>query len=87
MLIPHDVTLGVEEGLEALVLLGVALVALEVEVELDELVEELEKLDDSHMADSSFLAFILEGLPLDCAVHDCGWRRLDLILEGHVPPQ
>ena len=28
-----------------------------------------------------------KGLPLDCAVRDCGWRWLDLILEGHVAPQ
>ena len=33
------------------------------------------------------LGFLLEGLPLDCAVHDCCWRWLDLILEGHVAPQ
>ncbi len=87
MLVPYDVALGVEEGLEALLPLGVALVALEVEVELDELGEELEKLDGAHVVDSSSLGFLLEGLPLDCAVRDCGWRWLDLILEGHVAPQ
>ena len=87
MLVPHDVALGVEEGLESLVPLGVALVALEVEVELDELGEELEELDGAHVVDSSSLVFLLEGLPLDSAVRDCGWRWLDLILEGHVPPQ
>ena len=95
MLAPHDVALGVEEGLEALVPLGVALgmeevhdqlalVELEVEVELDELVEELEGLDGAHVVGSSSLGFLLEGLPLDCAVCDCGWRWLDLILEGHI---
>ena len=74
MLVPRDVALGVEEGLEALVPFGIVLVALEVEVELDELVEELEGLDGAHVVGSSSLGFLLEGLPLDCAVRDCGWR-------------
>ena len=140
MLVPHDVALGVEEGLEALVPLGVilvvedddayalgfaflvalhcigvegdddaldmedyhphvalgveevhdqlALVELEVEVELDVLVEELVEelvepdvlveelveLDVAHAVGSSSLGFLLEELPLDCAVRDCGWR-------------
>ena len=74
---PH-VALGVEEVHDQL-----ALVELEVEVELDELVE----LDVAHAVGSSSLGFLLEGLPLDCAVRDCGWRWLDLILEGHVAPQ
>ena len=64
-----------------------ALVELEVEVELDELVKELVELDVAHAVGSSSLGFLLEGLPLDCAVRDCGWRWLDLILEGHVVPQ
>ena len=78
---PH-VALGVEEVHDQL-----ALVDLEVEVELDEPVEELEGLDVARAVDSSSLGFLLEGLPLDCAVRDCGWRWLDLILEGHVAPQ
>ena len=78
---PH-VALGVEEVHDQL-----ALVELEVEVELDELVEELVELDVAHAVGSSSLGFLLEGLPLDCAVRDCGWRWLDLILEGHVAPQ
>ena len=73
MLVPHDVTLDVEEGLEALVPLGVALVALGIEVELDELVDGLEELDVARAVGSSSLGFLLEGLPLDCAVRDCGW--------------
>ena len=98
MLVPHDVALGVEEGLEALVPLSVALgvkevhaqlalVELEVEVELDELVGELEELDVAQVVGSSSLRFLLEGLPLYCSIRDCGWRWLDLILEGHVSPQ
>ena len=63
------------------------LVELEVEVELDELVKELVELDVAHTVGSSSLGFLLEELPLDCAVRDCGWRWLDLILEGHVAPQ
>ena len=78
---PH-VALGVEEVHDQL-----ALVELEVEVELDELVEELVELDVAHAVGSSSLGFLLEGLPLDCAIRDCGWRWLDLILEGHVAPQ
>ena len=74
---PH-VALGVEEVHGQLVL-----VELDVEVELDELVE----LDVAHAVGSSSLGFLLEELPLDCAVLDCGWRWLDLILEGHVAPQ
>ena len=82
---PH-VALGVEEVHDQL-----ALVELEVEVELDELVEELVEehveLNVAHAVDSSSLGFLLEGLPLGCTVRDCGWRWLDLILEGHIPPQ
>ena len=78
---PH-ISLGVEEVHDEL-----ALVELEVEVELDELVEELEEIDVAHAVGSSSLGFLLEGLPLDCAVRDCGWRWLNLILEGHVAPQ
>ena len=78
---PH-VALGVEDLHSHL-----ALVELEVEVELDELVKELEELDVAHAVGSSSLGFLLEGLPLDCAVRDCGWRWLYLILEGHVAPQ
>ena len=78
---PH-VALGAEEVHDQL-----ALVELEVEVELDELVKELEELDVAIAIGSSSLGFPLEGLPLDCAVRDCGWRWLDLILEGHVAPQ
>ena len=50
-------------------------------------VEELEELDVALAVGSSSLGFLLEELPLDCAVRDCGWRWLDLILEGHVAPQ
>ena len=64
-----------------------ALVELEVEVELDDLVKELVELDVAHADGSSSLGFLLEGLPLDCAIRDCGWRWLDLILEGHDAPQ
>ena len=64
-----------------------ALVELEVEVELDELVEELEELDVAHAVGSSSLGFLLEGLPLDCAALDCGWQWLGSNLEGHVAPQ
>ena len=78
---PH-VALGMEEVHDQL-----ALVELEVEVELGELVEELEELDVALAVGSSSLGFLLKGLPLDCAVRDCGWRWLDLILEGLVPPQ
>ena len=46
-----------------------ALVELEVEVELDELVE----LDVAHSVGISSLGFLLEEFPLDCAVRDCGW--------------
>ena len=69
---PH-VALGVKEVHDQL-----ALVELQVEVELDELVEELKGLDGAHVVDSSSLGFLLEGLPLDCAIRDCGWQwRLD----------
>ena len=78
---PH-VALGMEEVYDQL-----ALVELEVEVELDELVKELVELDVAHAVGSSSLGFPLKGLPLDCAIRDCGWRWLDLILEGHVAPQ
>ena len=78
---PH-VALGAEEVHDHL-----ALVELDVEVELDELVEELEELDVVLAVGSSSLGFLLEGLPLDCSARDCGWRWLDLILEGHVVPQ
>ena len=47
-----------------------ALVELEVEVELDELVEELVEHDVAHVFGSSSLGFLLEGLPIDCAIHD-----------------
>ena len=50
------------------------LVELEVVEELVELVEELEELDVAHVVGSSSLGFLLEELPLDCAVRDCGWR-------------
>ena len=78
---PH-VALGAEEVHDQL-----ALVELEVEGELDELEEGLVELAVAHADGSSSLGFLLEGLPLDCAVRDCGWRWLDLILEGHVAPQ
>ena len=78
---PH-VALGADEVHDQL-----ALVELAVEVELDELVEDIVELDVTHAVGSSSLGFLLEGLPLDCTVRDCGWRWLDLILEGHVPPQ
>ena len=65
---PH-VALGVEKVHDQL-----ALVELEVEVELDELVKELVELDFAHAVGSSSLGFLLKGLPLDCAVRDCGWR-------------
>ena len=78
---PH-VALGVEEVHDQL-----ALVELEVEVDLDELVEELEEFYVALAVGSSSLGFLLEGLPLDCVVRDCGWRWLDLILEGNVAPQ
>ena len=78
---PH-VALGVEEVHDQL-----ALVELEVEVKLDELVGELEGLDGARVVGRSSLGFLFEGLPLDCAFRDCGWRLLDLILEGHVAPQ
>ena len=55
--------------------------------ELVELEEELEELDVALAVGSSALGFLLEGLPLDCVVRDCGLRWLDLILEGHVAPQ
>ena len=54
---------------------------------LGKLVEELVELDVAHAVGSSSPGFVLEGLPLDCVVRDCGWRWLDLILEGHVAPQ
>ena len=62
---PH-VALGADEVHDQL-----ALVELEVEVELDELVEGLEELDVAHAFGSSSLGFLLEGLPLDCAIRDC----------------
>ena len=65
---PH-VALGAEEVHDQL-----ALVELEVEVELDELVKELVELDVALAVGSSSLGFLLEGLPLDCAFRDCGWR-------------
>ena len=64
---PH-VALGVEEVHDQL-----ALVELEVEVELDELVEELVELGVARAVGSSSLGFLLEGLPLDCTVRGCGW--------------
>ena len=76
------VALGVEEVHDQF-----ALVELEVEVELDELVDELEELDVALAVGSSSLGFLLEGLPLDCAIRDCGWRWLNLILEWYVAPQ
>ena len=39
------------------------------------------------LLDSSSLGFLHKVLPLDCAYLGCGWRRLDLTLEGHVAPQ
>ena len=63
MLVPHNVALGMEEGLEALVPLGVALVELEVEVDLDELVEVLVLLDVAH-AVGSFSLVRVEGVPI-----------------------
>ena len=45
------------------------------------------ELDVAHAVGSSSLRFLLEGLPLDCAVRGCGWRWLDLILGGHIAPQ
>ena len=65
---PH-VALGVDEVRDQLVLDD-----LEVEVELEELVEELVELDVALADGSSSLGFLLEGLPLDCAVRNCGWR-------------
>ena len=65
---PH-VALGEEE-----VHYQLALVDLEVGDELEELAEELVGLDFAHADGSSSLGFLLEELPLDCAVHDCGWR-------------
>ena len=55
--------------------------------ELVELEEELEELDDSLLFGSFALEFLREVLPLDCAYLGCGWRQLDLTLEGHVAPQ
>ena len=78
---PH-VALGVEEVHDQLVL-----VDLEVEVEPDELVEGLEELDVAHAIGNSSLGFLLEGLPLDCAIRNGGLLWLYLILEGHVAPQ
>ena len=49
--------------------------------------EELEELGVACAVGSSALGFLLEVLPLDCADLGCGWRWLDLILEGHVAPQ
>ena len=49
--------------------------------------EELEELDDAFLLRSFTLEFLREVLPLDCAVRDCGWRWLNLILEGNVAPQ
>ena len=71
---PH-VALGVEEVHDQL-----ALVELEVEEELVELVEELEELDVALAVGSSALGFLLEVLPLDCAGLGCGWQWFDLIL-------
>ena len=59
---PH-VALGVEEVHDQL-----ALVELEVVEELVGLVEELEELDVALAVGSSALGFLLEVLPLDCAV-------------------
>ena len=87
MLVPHDVALGVEEGLGALVPLGVTLVALEVEEELVELEEDVEELDIALLVGNYALGFLLEVLPLDCAYRGCVWQWLDLILEGHIALQ
>ena len=62
---PPHVALDVEEFYDQL-----ALVELDVEVELNELVEELEELDVAHAIGSSSLGFLLEVLPLDWAVRD-----------------
>ena len=59
---PH-VALGVDEVHDQL-----ALVDLEGEVELEELVE----VDVAHADGSSSLGFLLKGLPLDCACRDSG---------------
>ena len=64
---PH-VALGVEEVHDHL-----ALVELEVEEELVELVEELEELDVALAVGRSALGSLLEVLPLDCADLGCGW--------------
>ena len=64
-----------------------ALGELEVVEELVELVEELEELDDALLLGSFALEFLLEVLLLYCAYLGCGWRQLDLTLEGHVAPQ
>ena len=68
---PPHVALGAREIHDQL-----ALVELEVEVELDELVEDLVELDVAHAVGSSSLGFLLEGLPLDYAARDCGWQWL-----------
>ena len=68
---PH-VALGVQEVHDQL-----AIVEIEVEVELDELVEELVELGVARAVGSSSLGILLEGLPLDCTVRDFGWRWLD----------
>ena len=47
-----------------------ALVELEVEVELDELVKELVELDVALAVGSSSLGFLLKRLPLDCVARD-----------------
>ena len=66
---PH-VALGMEEVHDQL-----ALVELEVEVELDEFVDELEELDVAHAVGSYSLGFLLEGFlliaPFVIAVCDC----------------
>ncbi len=55
--------------------------------ELVKLEEAVGELDVALLVGSSALGLLLEVLPLDCAIRDCGWRCLDLILEGHVAPQ
>ena len=73
------VALGVDEVHDQL-----ALIELEVVEELVELVEELEGVVDALLHGSFVLEFLREVLPLDCAYLGCGWRWLDLILDGHV---
>ena len=85
---PH-VALGMEEvhHLLAHVELEVVEELVELVEELVELEEELEELDVALAVGSSALGFLREVLPLDCADLNCGWRWLDLILEGHIAPQ